>query len=189
MKNTAGLIAIGGSAGSLQVLLKIFNYLKAPYDIPILLVLHRNLQYDSSLEELLKSRSTLYPREIEEKDPIKPGYIHICPADYHVLIESDHSFSLDNSEKVNYSRPSIDVVFKSAAEAFGSKLICVLLSGANADGADGMKVAKEKGATIVVQDPEDAQVPFMPQQALKLVDADLVLNGNEIAGYLNSLVI
>ena len=90
MKNTAGLIEIGGSAGSLQVLLKIFNYLKAPYDIPILLVLHRNLQYDSSLEELLKSRSTLYPREIEEKDPIKPGYIHICPADYHVLIESDH---------------------------------------------------------------------------------------------------
>ena len=93
MKKPFRMIAIGGSAGSLQVVLKIVGYLKAPYTIPVLLILHRNLQFDSSLEELLSAKSNLMPREIEEKDRIEPGYIYICPPDYHILVEKDQSFS------------------------------------------------------------------------------------------------
>src|SRR5688572_23588732 len=189
MRKPVRLITIGGSAGSLQPILKTLGFLKAPYSIPVLLVLHRTLDFDSSLAELLSIKTKLIPREIEEKDKIEPGMVYICPADYHVLIERDHTFSLDESEKVNFSRPSIDVVFKSAAEALQRELVCVLLSGANADGAKGLSLAKSLGSITVVQSPEDAQVPFMPQQALKLMEADHVLDSNQIAGFLNSLVL
>jgi two-component system chemotaxis response regulator CheB len=189
VKKPVRLIVIGGSAGSLQVVLKILGYLKSSYSIPILLVLHRNVQYDSSLQELLVLKTTLNAKEVEEKDAIKPGYVYFCPADYHVLVEKDFSFSLDDSEKVNFSRPSIDVVFRSAADILGDQLLCVLLSGANSDGAEGLKQVKEKGGITVIQDPEEAQVPFMPQQALRIMQSDYVLDSNQIAGLLNSLVL
>lgn len=183
------LIAIGGSAGSLQAVLKILEFTKPDFLIPVLLVIHRNPAYPSNLEELLSVRTQFHSREVEEKDMIKPGYIYICPADYHVLIEKDHSFSLDDSEKVNFSRPSIDVVFKSASDVFKEKLLCILLSGANADGAEGLRYAKKNNAIVIIQDPEEAQVPVMPQEAIKRFKADHVLDTNEITGYLNSLVI
>jgi two-component system chemotaxis response regulator CheB len=189
MTRKVRLIVIGGSAGSLQVVLKILGYLKKSYSIPILLVLHRNLKYDSALEELLGMRTQLIPREIEEKDRIEAGYVYICPPDYHILLENNGTFSLDDSEKVNFSRPSIDVVFQSAAAVYKNELLCVLLSGANSDGAAGLQFVQSLGGITVVQDPEEAQVPYMPQQALKIMKVDHVLNSSEIAGLLNSLVI
>lgn len=189
MRADIKMIAIGGSAGSLQVILKIFEYIKPGFPIPMLLILHRNAAYPSPLEELLRLKTDLTVREIEEKDKIQAGYIYTCPPDYHVLIEKDHSFSLDDSEKVNYSRPSIDVVFKSASDIYCESLVSILLSGANADGAEGLLYAKKNGSITIIQNPEDAEVPYMPQEAMKRLKADYVLNTNEITGFLDSLIV
>ncbi|MBG9375766.1 chemotaxis protein CheB [Panacibacter sp. DH6] len=188
MTRTFKLIVIGGSAGSLQVILKFFKHLKHDFPVSFMLVLHRNNNFDSSLEELLGFRTNLTVKEVEEKEPVMPGFVYVCPADYHVLIEDDFTFSLDYSEKINYSRPSIDVVFMSAADVFGRGLLCILLSGANADGAEGLKYAQARGALIVVQEPADADVPYMPQQALLLLTPDLVLKAKDMAPFVNSLV-
>jgi len=153
----------------------------------MLIVLHRTTQQDSLLTEVLKPRSHLKVKEVEEKELIVPGYLYIAPADYHVLIENEKTFSLDYSEKVEYSRPSIDVSFKSASDVFGSKLICILLSGANADGAAGMEFAKANGGFTIAQDPAEAVVDYMPRQAIKKKSVDLVLTTNEIADCLNQL--
>jgi two-component system chemotaxis response regulator CheB len=187
MRSPYKLIVIGGSAGSLQVIFRIFKNIKPGFTIPFLLVLHRNISYDSALEQLLSFKTSIAVKEIEEKEKIQPGKIYICPADYHVLIERDHSFSLDYSEKINYSRPSIDVVFKSSSEVYTNKLICILLSGANADGAEGLRYAKEKGSLIIVQDPIEAEVPYMPEQALKRTTADHILKSKDIGAFINSL--
>lgn len=183
------LIVIGGSAGSLQVILRILTLLDQAFKTPILLVLHRHVNADSPLEELLSFRTSLVSREIEEKDRIRQGYIYICPADYHVLVEQDFSFSLDDSEKINFSRPSIDVVFRSAAEVYQQDLLCVLLSGANGDGSAGLKFVQQMGGITVVQDPADAQVPYMPQHAIKTLTPDYVLESSKIAALLNSKVV
>jgi two-component system, chemotaxis family, protein-glutamate methylesterase/glutaminase len=178
-----GLIVIGGSAGSLQVLIGLLSAVGPGLPIPILVLLHRNVHHhESSLEALISAKTKLTCKEVEEKEPLLPGVIYICPADYHVLIERDHSLSLDYSERVNYSRPSIDVTFKSAAEAYGPELICVLLSGANADGADGLEYARGMGSITVVQDPATAEVAYMPQYAIDRVKVDFVLRPEEMPG-------
>lgn len=183
------LIVIGGSAGSLQPVLRILTYLKADFSIPVLLVLHRNNQFDSSLKELLSAKISLTPKEVEEKEKIRSGFVYICPADYHVLIEKDHTLSLDISEKINFSRPSIDVVFESAAAVYANKLVSILLSGANADGTEGLVQVKKHGGIAVVQQPEDAVVSYMPANALRKIQADYILSSNEIAGFLNSFML
>jgi len=187
MKNGIEFIVIGGSAGSLQAILKIIGYINNDFSVPILLVLHRNMQSDSTLEDLLSAKTNLMVKEVEEKDIISAGHIYFCPPNYHVLVEEDHSFSLDDSERVHHSRPSIDVVFNSAANVFGEKLLCILLSGANSDGAEGLHYAKKLGSTTVVQDILEAEVAYMPEQALKLGKVDYQLSAVEIAGLLNSL--
>src|SRR5262249_20729959 len=111
----------------------------------------------------------------------------IAPADYHVLLEQDRSFSLDYSERVNYSRPSIDVTFRSAAEVYGPGVIAVLLSGGNADGAEGMEMVKALGGYTIVQDPATAEVPYMPQQALLRVAVDVVAATEELPAIVRSL--
>jgi two-component system chemotaxis response regulator CheB len=182
--NDIKLIVIGGSAGSLHVILGLVAAIPYGFPAPLLLVLHRNGLFESSLEELLSSKTSLQIREVEEKDPLTPGTIYTCPADYHVLIEKDHSFSLDYSERVNYSRPSIDVSFKSAADAYGKGLLCLLLSGGNADGAEGLEYVKEKGGVTVVQDPLTAEVPFMPQCAINRTKIDFILPPSQMPALL-----
>lgn len=181
------LIVIGGSAGSLHALLDLITTLGDDFPLPLLVVLHRNSLFESSLELLFSSRTNLLIREVEEKEFILPGTIYICPADYHVLIEKDHSFSLDYSERVNYSRPSIDVSFRSAAEAYGSELACVLLSGGNADGAEGLQYVRERGGVTIVQDPATAEVPYMPQQALLRIQPDCIGQPAAMGRYLKDL--
>src|ERR1019366_6769016 len=126
------LVVIGGSAGSLQVILSFLAALPADFPLPVLIVLHRNGVFESNLEDLFASRTRAPVKEVEEKELIIPGTIYVCPADYHVLLEKDHSFSLDFSERVHFSRPSIDVTFRSAADSFGEELVALLLSGGNA---------------------------------------------------------
>ena len=166
------ILLIGGSAGSLQVILSVLSALGREYSMPVVIVLHRNNTFESSLEDLLASRTQMVIKEIEEKEPIAPGVVYLCPADYHVLIERDHSFSLDYSERINFSRPSIDVTFRSAADVYGAGVVALVLSGGNADGTEGMQYVKAKGGFAIVQDPQTAEVPYMPQQVLHKVEVD-----------------
>lgn len=181
-------LIIGGSAGSLDVLLEIFPDLSSDINFPIILVTHRKTGNDSLLSDLLKNRTKLTVNEAEEKERILPGNVYIAPADYHLLIEENHTISLDYSEKINYSRPSIDVTFQSAAEIFKDELVCILLSGSNADGVAGLKIANSFGGLVVVQNPKTAIMPYMPQQAVNEVKPVVVLDAFNMAEFINKLI-
>ena len=187
MKGCKALL-IGGSAGSLEVLLKVLPDLRTDLTFPIIIVVHRKQGADFLLSDLLSSKTTLKVKEVEEKEEIRPKTIYIAPSDYHLLIEKDYSFSLDFSEKVNYSRPSIDVTFQSAAEVYANKLACLLLSGSNADGVNGLKSVKNYGGLALAQNPTTASIGYMPEQAILKVKIDDVLNIEDMAKYINSLV-
>lgn len=180
------MLVIGGSAGSLDVLMQVLPLLNAPA-FPVLIVLHRKYSIVSSLTELLALRTNMPVREVSDKEPIVNGHIYLAPSDYHVLIESKSEFALDSSEKVNYSRPSIDVTFESAADVYGPALTALLLSGANADGVEGLKAIKTAGGRTLVQQPASAQFPFMPEQAILHAPVDHILDIPEMTRYINNL--
>lgn len=180
-------LLIGGSAGSLEVLFRLLPLLRADLPFPVALVLHRRNSGDSSLSELLGSKTLNPTQEVEDKEPVTPGTIYLAPADYHLLIERDRTFSLDYSEKVNFSRPSIDVTFESAADVYGPALVAILLSGANEDGTSGLIAVKRAGGTAVVQNPDTAQMPFMPHYALTHLHIDHIFDTIEMAAFINSL--
>ena len=186
MEHCEALI-IGGSAGSLEVLLKVLPGLKETLSFPIIIVLHRKSGKDRILTDLLASKTVLNVREATEKDKIEPATVYIAPPDYHLLIENDRTFSLDASEKVNFSRPSIDVTFENAAAVYGENVVCLLLSGANTDGTAGLKDVKLSGGRVLLQDPETATVRYMPENALLHVAADAVLDPEHIADFINKL--
>ena len=181
------VLIIGGSAGSLEVLLQLIPNLKTLPDFSLVIVLHRKGTDDTTLEELLSLKTIIPVKEVEDKTPLVAGNIYIAPADYHLLFEKSGVLSLDISEKVNYSRPSIDVSFESVAEAFGASVIGVLLSGANADGTLGLNAIKEAGGKVVVQDPASAGMPFMPQNAIDNVVVDEVLNVTDLFRFISSI--
>ena len=183
--NSTEILVIGGSAGSLDALLHFLPMVKNEIGFAIVIVLHRKTDADSVLTELLQSRTPLAVREIEDKEKILPAVVYLAPANYHVLIEKEKYFSLDVSEKINFSRPSIDVSFESAAEVYGPGALGILLSGANADGSAGLKCIKEAGGKTVIQKPSSAEVSYMPQQALHELEPDAVLTPEEIAEYIN----
>jgi two-component system, chemotaxis family, protein-glutamate methylesterase/glutaminase len=180
-KGLQKLMVIGGSAGSLSVVLKIIHRLKSDSksSFAIVIIFHRS-DTDTSLIDLLDNRTRFKVKEAEDKETLEPNVIYVAPADYHLLIEKDKSLSLDASEKINFSRPSIDATFESAADAFGNSLTCMLLSGANEDGVQGLVHAQRLGSCIVIQDPATAEVAYMPQQALKKVQPDFILTPENI---------
>jgi len=185
--NDFPVVAIGGSAGSLDVILFLLPQLKKDLQVAIIIVLHRKMNAESPLVSLLESKTSLTVSEAEEKQTIVPGHIYLAPADYHMLIEKDQTISLDYSEKINFSRPSIDVCFETAADALGSRLTGVLLSGANADGVEGLKRIIQNKGTAIVQDPLTAEVSFMPAQAIRQGISDNVFTPLEIVAFINSL--
>lgn len=182
------IVAIGGSAGSLDVLLKIIPALPAPSGVSFIVIVHRKNDAESILADLLSSRTSMPVKEVEDKDALLPNTVYIAPPDYHLLIEGRESFSLDSSEKIHHSRPSIDVSFESVALAFDKSAIAILLSGANADGADGMEKIKKAGGVTIAQNPESSEVGFMPQQAINKNVVDKILDADEIAGYLKEVL-
>lgn len=186
-KNHTDLVVIGGSAGSLQVILEMIRHLRSHLDFSILLVIHRKAQAANILPTLLQQYAEQQVIEIEDKTEIEANKIYLVPADYHLLLDSRELMSLDRSERINYSRPSIDITFISAAEVFGENLVAVLLSGANADGVEGLKYIKKKGGRVWIQDPESAEISYMPQQAVNLVDYDLLFSPEDLAGLINHL--
>ncbi|HTL08936.1 MAG TPA: chemotaxis protein CheB [Chitinophagaceae bacterium] len=187
VKQPTKLVVIGGSSGSLDALVTILPALKKNFSIPVLLIIHRSNAADSGLTDLLASRTSLKIKEVDEKEYLQPGWIYLAPPDYHVLLEEDGSLSLDASEKVFYCRPSIEVSFTSAAQAYGEACIAVLLSGANADGAAAMNKIKAMGGKTIVQDPAEAVVAYMPSQAIQLAAIDEILPAAGIAAFLNTL--
>ena len=174
------VVIIGGSAGSLEVLMRIFPKLAPISSFAIVIVLHRKNTEDSLLEELFALKSKIPVKIVEDKVKLKPGFVYIAPSNYHLLFEKNNLLSLDISEKINYSRPSIDVSFESAAAIFGSSLVGILLSGANSDGTKGLIDIKNAGGTIIVQNPENAVMPFMPQNAILNAFPDFILHEDEI---------
>ncbi|GLU53852.1 chemotaxis protein CheB [Dyadobacter frigoris] len=187
VKSKYKAIVIGGSAGSLSVLFEVFPALNPVLNVAIILVLHRKYSGDSSLSDLLSTKTLIPTKEIDDKDPILPGNIYLAPADYHLLIEKNYSFSLDVSEKINFSRPSLDVTFESAADTFGTSLIAILLSGSNDDGTAGLKTVKDAGGFIIAQKPESAQMAYMPQNAINNLEMDLILDSKGISDFINML--
>ena len=181
------VVLIGGSTGSIEVLLHLLPALRPPIPFVLIIVLHRKNFADSTLVNLLSLKTSLPLREIDDKDELRPGHIYLAPADYHVLLERDGTFSLDDSEKVNYSRPALDVTFESAADVYGPALVGILLSGANADGTAGLRAIKKAGGITVVQRPETALVAYMPQQAILRAPVDFVFDNQEITAFLNAL--
>jgi two-component system chemotaxis response regulator CheB len=184
----AKVVAIGGSAGSLEVILRLVPVLPTRSGVCYVIVLHRKNDADSALASIVSARTTMPVCEVEDKEEIHPNFIYLAPPDYHLLVENETAFSLDCSEKVNYSRPSIDVTFESVAQIFGSSVIGVLLSGANADGAEGLNLIKNMGGYTMAQDPTTAEVSYMPLQAIKMFNVDAIVHAEELGMRLNNLI-
>lgn len=181
------LLMIGGSSGSMEVILQFLPLLKRNLSIAIVIVLHRKNFSDSALIELFSSKTFLTIKEAEDKEIIQQGFVYVASADYHLLVEKNKIFSLDYSEKINYSRPSIDVSFESAADAFEENAVALLLSGANADGANGLASIKQCKGITAVQDPATASVPFMPKYATEKMKVDYILKPSQMADFINEI--
>jgi two-component system, chemotaxis family, protein-glutamate methylesterase/glutaminase len=165
-------IVIGVSAGGMNALKVLLPSLPAKFNLPVILVQHIGASSDGFWIELLNGICPLNVKEADEKEKIEKGNVYIAPPNYHLLVESDRTFSLSADKRVNYARPSIDVLFESAARVYESKLVGILLTGANHDGALGMKKIKECGGFTIVQDPATAESPYMPSSALKITAVD-----------------
>jgi len=189
IERTKRCVVIGGSAGSLKVILNMLPDIAASLPVPIIIVLHRKETLSSSLEELIATRTSLHVKEAEDKEPIKPSTIYLAPPNYPLLIEKDATLSLDASEKINFSRPSIDATFQTAADAFKEYLLGILLSGANSDGTEGLACILHHKGKAAVQDPQTAQVPFMPSHAIKNIRESLIVKDTEIATLINTFAI
>lgn len=181
------LIVMGGSAGAVEALRAILSALPPRYDIPIALVLHVAPGRPSGLADVLSARCALDVCEPNDKQPLECGKVYIAPPDYHLLVERRRCLSLSVDEPVHFARPSIDVLFESAAEAFGPNLAAVLLSGGNDDGARGLDRVRNAGGLVFVQAPHSASARTMPEAALRFVDPDLVLEPARIGQRLAAL--
>jgi len=174
------VVAIGTSWGGLAALRKLLGGLPADFGVPVVVVQHRGKEADQLLGDLLQDATALEVREIEDKEPLVPGTVYLAPSDYHVLIEAGHA-SLSIEEPVRFSRPSIDVMFTSAADSYHSGTIGVVLTGANEDGALGLAYIVKRGGRALVQDPKSAEIRVMPQAAIRAVPTAEVLPLDSLA--------
>lgn len=184
---TPQAIVIGCSAGGLTALESLFAALAPALSQPIVVCCHTGSSTVDLLCELLGDHASLPVVEAREREPLKGGVIHIAPSGYHLLVEANRRFSLSVDERVSFARPSIDVLFDSAAEAYREGLIGIVLTGANRDGAEGLSRIRRLGGLAIVQDPPEAEVPAMPQAALDLAGSDHCLPLAAIAPLLNRL--
>ena len=174
-------LIIGGSAGSFQIVNKILNAIPRDFPVPVFLVLHRLKHVRSGFVEALSLKSNIPIVEPFDKQEIMRGMAYLAPANYHMYFDSKNKVLLSTEEQVNHSRPSIDLSFMSAGYLFQEKLLAVILSGANKDGAAGMKVIQDLGGKTIVQDPADCQINTMTKETLNKMTPDFVLNGDNIA--------
>lgn len=174
-------VVIGVSSGGVHALNTVLPALPAEFQLPVMVVQHLSPKTASELPSSLDARCRINVKHVEDKERLEPGVVYIAPSDYHVLVEPDRSLALSVDEPVNCSRPAIDVLFESAADAFGSKLIGVILTGASSDGSLGLKCIKQSGGYALVEDPESAAAATMPRAALEATEVDRVAPIDEIA--------
>jgi two-component system chemotaxis response regulator CheB len=174
------VLLLGGSAGSFKLLFKLVKLLPHDLNKTVIIVIHRKKNFFSEIEKLFAENSRMLLREISDKEPIGGNTIYIAPPNYHTLIEKNGYFSLDVSDAVWYSKPSIDVTFESAAEVYKQNCTAILFSGANQDGAEGLLKLRDSGALTIVQNPDDAEMDEMPRAAINLNAAEYILSTNEI---------
>jgi len=181
------LIVIGTSAGGLDAMKRILPKLPPAFPVPIVVVQHISPLSDGFMIQYLNGISSIRVKEAEEKELLKPASVYFAPPNYHLLIEDDHTLALSVDVKVNYARPSIDVLFESAAYVYGRELVGVLLTGANNDGAEGLSRIKKFGGYTIVQNPETAYSDSMPRSALAKMNPDQILNLEDIGNTLRDI--
>lgn len=181
------VVVIGTSWGGLRVLRTIICGLPASFPHGVILVQHRHRDSRTMLEELLQENAALPIATAEDKTPIEPGHVYVAPPDYHLLVEEGY-VSLSTEAPVKYSRPSIDVTLSSAAESYGGRTVGIVLTGANDDGAAGLRRIVDRGGIAIVENPATAESPTMPRAALAAVPTARVLTAEEIAPALIALV-
>ncbi len=184
LNRTVRAIAIGASAGAVEALSSILPVLPSHSSLALLIVVHIPPDRESALVELFQRKCAIRICEAEDKEQIKPSTAYFAPPDYHLLVESGGYLSLSVDVPVHYSRPSIDVLFESAADAYGADLLGVILTGANGDGAKGLKKINDQGGWTVVQRPDEAEMSAMPEAALKACPEAIPLTLNQIASLL-----
>ncbi len=187
MQEEYEIVLIGGSAGSFQPIKLLLEKLPTEFTYSIVLCLHRPKNVKKGFAEALSIGISHTVLEPYDKEKILQNKIYLAPSNYHLLIDEKKTIHLSTEEPVNYSRPSIDLMFESAAYALKDKVVGILYSGANQDGALGMKKIKENNGLTIIQNPNESTVPTMPKSALSVTPIDLVLSSKEICSFLNSL--
>jgi two-component system chemotaxis response regulator CheB len=182
------LIVVGCSLGGMQAMQVILSGLPDDFCIPIAVVQHRHKQSNEGLPAFLRRASKMPVVDVEDKQWIKPGTVYLAPANYHLLVEHGE-FNLSVDEAVRHSRPSVDVLFESAADAYGSRVIGVVLTGSNVDGTRGAERIKRRGGVVIAQDPATADAPEMPEGVIAAGVVDQILPLQDIAPYLVELCV
>lgn len=187
LNNSYKAVVIGGSAGSFQGVIKILAQLPKGFPLPIIMCLHRLKHVRNGFVEALSIKSVVQVTEPNDKENIKKGSVYLAPANYHMSVELGNHFALSTEEMVNNSRPAIDITLGSCAFVYKEKLIGILLSGANKDGALGMKQIHDRSGLTIVQEPEECMIDTMPKAALAATEIDHVMKVDQIVGFLKEL--
>ncbi|WP_185215954.1 chemotaxis protein CheB [Sphingobacterium mizutaii] len=188
MENLAKhIIVIGGSAGAYELIVEILDHLPSKFADAIVIVLHRNSKYETKIETSLSKRLNRNVISVRDKLPILENHIYFAPPGYHTLVEPDYIFSLDISDPVQFSRPSIDVFFDSVAAVYNKDATAFLLSGANNDGSSGLKAMVDQGSACYVQDPKEAIIDTMPLAGTQVSKKVQVISNQHIVDYFSQL--
>lgn len=187
LNNSYKAVVIGGSAGSFQGVVKILSQLPKGFPLPIIMCLHRLKHVRNGFVEALSIKSVVQVTEPNDKENIKKGSVYLAPSNYHMSVELGNHFSLSTEEMVNNSRPAIDITLSTSAYVYKEKLIGILLSGANRDGAMGMKHIHDRGGVTIVQEPSECMIDTMPKAALALSPMDHVMKIDQIVQFLKEL--
>lgn len=186
-RRTIECLAIGASAGGIDALLRLLPGLGPRFRFPVVIVLHVPEDRDSRLAEVFQQHLAMPVLQAQDKEPLLPGRVYFAPPGYHLSVEMDRTFSLSQDDAVHFSRPSIDVMMMSAADVFGANICAILLTGASADGAEGLAAIGAAGGLTIAQDPQDAEISTMPAAAIRLRQPEMILPLREMAMLLPKL--
>ena len=181
-------VVVGASTGGVSALKTLLGSLPVDFPVPVLIVTHIAPFSDDGLAVLLDTQCAIRVKEADEQENIVAGTVYLAPANYHLLVERSGTLAFSIDPPVNFARPSVDVLFETAAEVYGSALIGIILTGAGNDGSKGLLKIKESGGVTIVQDPADAELGSMPRNALQLLEADHLVRLTDMPGLLMQLV-
>ena len=187
MEKRYEIVVLGVSSGGMAALSVVLPMLSADFALPVVIVQHQHLHADDFLVRYLDERCRIPVKQAEEKEAIEPATIYLAPPNYHLLIERDRTFSLSIAARVKYARPSIDMLFETAVDAFGASTIGIILTGANNDGSHGLKIIHDRGGLTIAQDPATAEAAEMPRSAIAATGIDHILTLDAIGPLLNTM--